>query len=59
MTVHTGRDKYIPVHTRTVRLYVLKKVQTGLEPAIFCILLAVITPTLRDTDLDAGIFAVL
>jgi hypothetical protein len=58
MTVQTSIYQYIRVHTCTDHVIsVQKKLQTGLEPAISCILLAEVTPSLWDSDLNAGIKA--
>ena len=47
VNVHTGTYAYMPFLTFS------KKVQTGLEPAIFCVPRAEFTPALRSTDLNA------
>ena len=63
--VHTGEctNLYVPVRTRTYaysQFSVLsKKRQKGLEPAIFCILLAELTPTLWEYRPQRRIFDVL
>ena len=49
MNVQTSIYQYVQVHTRTVRFVrVQKKVQTGLEPVIFCTFLAERTPALLE-----------
>ena len=60
MNVQSRIYQYVRVHTRTVRFVrVKKKVQTGLEPVIFCILLAERTPALREYRPQRRIYAVL